>query len=85
MEEKIIKFAISVDGERLFSIEAQGTAEVVETFNKQVLIDRFGLFDKVKESFHKVIINQMELKMQMVFRDKKGHFVNPLIEVKPIE
>lgn len=76
MEKDIKTFQLKINGEVVFEIEASGNQSVVAAFDKEVLSGTFGIFYNMKESMAKLIINEVELKMSTVFRDKKGKFVD---------
>lgn len=74
MEKKT--FELKINGEVIFEIEANGNKGIIDNFEKEVFGD-YGLFYKIKDDMFKIFLNQMEIKMTQVFRDKKGKFIDP--------
>lgn len=76
MEKETKTFELKINGESIFTIEASGTKEIVDAFDKKCMSGTWGLFDDWNKSIGKLLLNEIEVKMATVFRDKKGKFVD---------
>lgn len=69
-------FTLKMNGKIIMDVEASGSPEILAVMEKQWFTDTFGIFYKTKDDIAKILLNGIDVKMQTVFRDKKGHFVD---------
>lgn len=82
MKEIIKKtFVLKLNGQIVCDFEASGSPEIVESFVKQTFTDTFGIFYKWKDNLGKMYLNEIEVTMQTIFKDKKGRFAKPDIKI----
>jgi len=84
MENEKREFYFKVNGETVFEFEFGGEKSVVDFFNKSIVQNSYGIFGNWSD-LGKFFLNEVELKVATIFRDKKGHFVNPkdIIKTEP--
>lgn len=84
MEKETKTFELKMNGESIFTIEAIGSKEIVDAFEKKCITGGWGFFDDWNKTIGKLILNEIEVKMATVFRDKKGKFIDikKVVEVK---
>lgn len=71
------KFILKINGEKVIDIEASGSIEILQAFEDKVFKDTFGLFHNWSDRIGNMVLNGIEVKMSVIFRDKKGKFINP--------
>jgi hypothetical protein len=76
MKNEIKKFNLKINGKVVVDIEVAGNKAILDSFEKQVFTDTFGIFHEWKKEIGKMILNEIEVSLTTVFRDKKGKFIN---------
>ena len=72
------QFTLKMEGKTVINMEISGSKDVVQSFNREMFIDSMGLFYKMKQELSDFYINGIKSKYQIIARDEKGHYVNPL-------
>lgn len=83
MEEETRKFKLKINGKVIFDMEATGTKSVIDSFDEKVISDTFGIFHGWKK-IGEVLLNEMQITAQTIFRDKKGRFIKPDIKIEEV-
>jgi len=68
-------FILRINGKKVIEVEASGDPAIMSALEKNWFTDTFGIFYRTKDDIAKMILNGIEVKMQTVFRDKRGKFI----------
>jgi hypothetical protein len=72
------EFTLKMEGKTVVNMEISGDGDVVQAFSKEMFLDTFSLFHKMKDELADFFVNGIKSKYQLIARDEKGRYVNPL-------